>query len=384
MHLTLHTPSDDDAGTLPRYLTQSDKPHPSRGGCRASQQGVASGRGGALTAGGVLGPAAVYALPMKVTVKYVLAFGDRRGTGNPAGVVLEGGALSEAQCLSIAAEVGASETAFLSVDSPGSIAVRFFTPLKKIPFCGHATIAAFSVARDTGMLPEGSHLINRGPREFSVEISGSQVFMRQQEYQEFVLDSSAVEEIRGEVFRSGLGESLAMVIGYTGVRFLLIHLPAESLLPEVEVSQEALYRFSEKHDLVGMYAFAEKEGRRAPRGTSGSAQGAGRSGGGPAGEGSNNEGPSERVSGPVISARMFAPYYGIEEESATGMAAGPAAHYLVNRHYLQATRFTIEQGRYMPQPSPSIIHAWFHRGDSRGRVRIGGGAYLESERSVSV
>lgn len=316
---------------------------------------------------------------MNVTVKYVLAFGDRRGTGNPAGVVLEGGALSEEQCLSIAAEVGASETAFMSVDSPGSISVRFFTPLKQIPFCGHATIAAFSLARDSGILSEGSYLVNRGPEEFTVEISGDQVFMRQQAYQEFVLDARAVEEIRERVFRSGLGEPSAMVIGYTGVRFLLVHLPAESLLPTVKVSQEALYRFSEKHELVGLYVFAEKNERRGLSEESGSAQETSRNG-----EGTGGEGRREHISEPVISARMFAPYYGIEEESATGMAAGPAAHYLINRQYLQATRFTIEQGRHMPKPSPSIIHAWFSPGDPQGRVRIGGGAYLESERSVSV
>jgi PhzF family phenazine biosynthesis protein len=209
-----------------------------------------------------------------------------------------------------------------------------------------------------------------------VEISGSQVFMRQQEYQEFVLDSSAVEEVREKVLLSGAGEPTAMVIGYTGVRFLLIHLPDESRLPEVEVSQEALYRFSETHDLVGMYVFAEKE---RPPGGSDSAQHAPRNG-----KGADGEGQDEQVSRPVISARMFAPYYGIEEESATGMAAGPAAHYLVSREYVRAARFTVEQGRYMPEPSPSVIHAWFSPGDPQGRVRIGGGAYLESERSVSV
>lgn len=299
---------------------------------------------------------------MKVTVQYLLAFGDRRGSGNPAGVVLEGGELTDEQCLTIAAQVGASETAFLSVRSPRSITVRFFTPLKQIPFCGHATIAAFSVARDTGMLSEGSYLVNRGAEEFSVEITGSQVFMRQQPYQEFVLDSEAVEEVREKIFHSGLGEPRAMVIGYTGVRFLLVHLSTESLLPEVEVSQEALYRFSEKHELVGMYVFAEKE--RPPAEAEG--------------------GPDATHLGPAISARMFAPYYGIEEESATGMAAGPAAHYLVNREYLRSTRFTIEQGRYMPRPSPSIIHAWFSPGDPEGRVRIGGGAYLDSERSITL
>ena len=305
----------------------------------------------------------LYALQMEVTVNYVLAFGDKPGTGNPAGVVLEGSGLTEEQCLTVAAEIGASETAFLSVGDTRDIRVRFFTPLKPIAFCGHATIAAFSVARDSGKLPEGSYLVNRGPREFSVEIGAEQIFMRQQPYQEFALDSEAVSEVRDKVFLSGPGNPSAMVIGYTGVRFLLIHLPSEALLPGVEIDQDALYRFSEKHDLVGLYLFAPKE--RQDAGGSGSR-------------------PGSATSGPIITARMFAPYYGIAEESATGMAAGPAAHYLANRRYAPSGRFTIEQGRYMKKPSPSLIHVRFSPGDPEGRAEIGGGAYVESERLVSV
>ena len=302
---------------------------------------------------------------MEVTVNYVLAFGDGPETGNPAGVVLEGSDLTEEQCLTVAAEVGASETAFLSVEDARDIRVRFFTPLKPIAFCGHATIAAFSVARNSGKLREGSYLVNRGAQEFSVEVTAEQIFMRQQPYQEFALDSHQVEEVRQEVFGSGPGDPVAMVIGYTGVRFLLVHLPSESLLPHVQIDQEGLYRFSEKHDLVGLYVFAEKEQETSA-------------------QDSQRSGTRSSSTEPVITARMFAPYYGIEEESATGMAAGPAAHYLASRHYAPAGRFTIEQGRYMREPSRSLIHVRFNPGDPEGRVQIGGGAYVESERLVAV
>lgn len=310
---------------------------------------------------GALSAGRVYAFSMEVTVNYVLAFGDKPGTGNPAGVVLERGELNEKQCLTVAAEVGASETAFLSLQESRDIRVRFFTPLKRIAFCGHATIASFTVARDSALLPEGSYLVNRGHEEFSVEIGRDQVFMRQQVYQEFALDSQAVEEVLETVFLSGPGDPTALVIGYTGVRFLLVHLPEESLLPRMEISQEGLYRFSEKHDVVGLYAFAEME--RGPK------------------AGTTRSGDEAR---PLITARMFAPYYGIEEESATGMAAGPAAHYLASRGYVPKDRFTIEQGRYMSKPSPSLIHVWFSPGDPEGRVRVGGGAYVGSERTVDL
>ena len=43
----------------------------------------------------------------------------------------------------VAADVGYSETAFLIPGAePGAFAVRYFSPLAEVPFCGHATIAA--------------------------------------------------------------------------------------------------------------------------------------------------------------------------------------------------------------------------------------------------
>jgi len=68
-------------------------------------------------------------------LRYV-AFSDRPDGGNPAGVVLDASGLSDERMLEIAAEVGYSETAFLSGDD-----IRYFSPLAEVPFCGHATIA---------------------------------------------------------------------------------------------------------------------------------------------------------------------------------------------------------------------------------------------------
>ena len=65
--------------------------------------------------------------------------------GNPAGVVLDAGALSDAQMLAIAAEVGYSETVFVLDGPPAAerrrYTVRYFSPLAEVPFCGHATVA---------------------------------------------------------------------------------------------------------------------------------------------------------------------------------------------------------------------------------------------------
>ncbi|WP_432972835.1 PhzF family phenazine biosynthesis protein [Dactylosporangium sp. CA-233914] len=70
------------------------------------------------------------------------AFTDNPGGGNPAGVVLDATGLDDVRMQRIAAEVGYSETAFLTPAGERGAAVRYFSPLAEVPFCGHATIAA--------------------------------------------------------------------------------------------------------------------------------------------------------------------------------------------------------------------------------------------------
>ncbi|KAB1907211.1 PhzF family phenazine biosynthesis protein [Micromonospora sp. AMSO31t] len=79
------------------------------------------------------------------------AFTTDPAAGNPAGVVLDAGALTGPEMQAIAADVGYSETAFLTAAGPGEFDVRYFSPQAEVPFCGHATIAsAVAVAERAG------------------------------------------------------------------------------------------------------------------------------------------------------------------------------------------------------------------------------------------
>lgn len=72
------------------------------------------------------------------------AFTDTPTGGNPAGVVLDASALNDRDRLSLARDIGYSETSFLSRrhGAVGEYDVRHFSPEAQVPFCGHATIAA--------------------------------------------------------------------------------------------------------------------------------------------------------------------------------------------------------------------------------------------------
>jgi PhzF family phenazine biosynthesis protein len=80
-----------------------------------------------------------------VSVLRMAAFAAVPGGGNPAGVVPDAAALSDAEMQQIAADLGYPESAFV-VDraigeDPRHVRMRYFSPGAEIPFCGHATIA---------------------------------------------------------------------------------------------------------------------------------------------------------------------------------------------------------------------------------------------------
>ncbi|MHC0432214.1 PhzF family phenazine biosynthesis protein [Streptomyces sp. O3] len=76
------------------------------------------------------------------------AFSSSPDGGNPAGVVLDASGLDDAAMLGVAAELGYSETAFLTAPPEGlggepgrAYTLRFFSPKAEVSFCGHATVA---------------------------------------------------------------------------------------------------------------------------------------------------------------------------------------------------------------------------------------------------
>ncbi len=74
------------------------------------------------------------------------SFTDQPFRGNPAGVCIVDGTLTDSEMLSIAQELNLSETAFIWPRSEDrQIAIRYFSPKMEIPLCGHATLAAARV-----------------------------------------------------------------------------------------------------------------------------------------------------------------------------------------------------------------------------------------------
>ncbi len=81
-------------------------------------------------------------MKMRLKIHHIDAFTDKVFKGNYAAVIITDQWLSDDLMQLIATENNLSETAFAKKCSANSYEIRWFSPIKEIDFCGHATLAA--------------------------------------------------------------------------------------------------------------------------------------------------------------------------------------------------------------------------------------------------
>jgi PhzF family phenazine biosynthesis protein len=97
------------------------------------------------------------------------AFSDNPQAGNPAGVWIGETPLSDDEMQRVAAEVGYSETAFVTPSQGRDRTVRYFSPEAEVAFCGHATIAiGVALGRAHG---DGAYRLNTSVGEVLVDVT---------------------------------------------------------------------------------------------------------------------------------------------------------------------------------------------------------------------
>lgn len=94
------------------------------------------------------------------------AFTDRPDGGNPAGVWIGATFPDPDMMQSTAAEVGYSETAFITPAAGQHRVVRYFSPEAEVSFCGHATIAAGVLLGETE--GDGTYILKTAAGEVPV------------------------------------------------------------------------------------------------------------------------------------------------------------------------------------------------------------------------
>jgi PhzF family phenazine biosynthesis protein len=288
---------------------------------------------------------------MKVSVKIINAFSIKNTGGNPAAVVLDAGKFTTEEKQLIAAKLGISETAFVSPSAVASFKLEFFTPVKQIAHCGHATIATFSYLKQINKLQQHNASKETIDGTRNIYFEGDEAFMEQQA-PSFKIPRERLGEILGaiKISKDDLMDNLMPTIVNTGNSFLLIAVKNERLLQKLQPDFDTIKMLSQQFNLIGFYVFT-----------------------------SNVQDTQFDVT-----TRMFAPYYGIEEESATGMAAGPLACYLYYNGIVKNT-IIIQQGKFMHHPSVSRIKVNLNIKEDRIiNLFAGGGAYASNEMAVEI
>lgn len=290
---------------------------------------------------------------MNIEVPIINAFVDGQRGGNPAGVVLDAERFNTAQKQQIAAAVGLSETAFVSPSTVADFKLEFFTPSRQIAHCGHATVATFSYLRQIGVLDrsESSKETIDGCR--SIHLDGDKAYMEQlpPSYRRLtsVQRIALLASLRLDP-KDLLSGAEPQVVN-TGNGFMIVGVKDAQTLIELNADLEAINNLSEQLNLIGFYLFS----------------------------------PETHVAGRQAGTRMFAPRYGINEEAATGMAAGPLACYLHDLLGQKRLQIEIEQGHLMPAPSPSLIDVRLQQ-DSKGHITslmAGGRADVREVRQIT-
>ncbi|CZF86406.1 PhzF family phenazine biosynthesis protein [Grimontia marina] len=242
---------------------------------------------------------------------------DNQG-GNPAGVVINGDGLTVAQMQSIAAELGYSETAFLSPSKKADYRVRFFTPAEEVDFCGHATVGTFSTLFKTGKIEAGEYKQETGAGVLGVTVAEDGRINMEQVLPEFGENFSEedIAPLLGLAAEDILATGMPIKAVSTGLWDIIVPVDDEAKLLTIKPDQKAISAFNRKTNTGAIHAFALT--------------------------------PTESD----ISARCrnFAPALGIDEESATGSAAGALASYL---HIYQGGkyRYLFEQGEVLNKRS---------------------------------
>lgn len=95
-----------------------------------------------------------------VTVAHFQVFERGPAGGNPCPIVAEAADLSAADMQQLAAQLG-EESGFVSSDDDGGLRFRFFMPLREVPMCVHATVAATTALVLSGRVSNGEELVVR-------------------------------------------------------------------------------------------------------------------------------------------------------------------------------------------------------------------------------
>jgi trans-2,3-dihydro-3-hydroxyanthranilate isomerase len=273
-------------------------------------------------------------------------FAEKKYSGNQLAVFKNAKALSDNEMQRIAKEMNYSETTFILSEEKRNSGydVRIFTPEKEVPFAGHPTLGtAYVIQREIIKKPVEKIILNLKIGQIPVRLNyrGEDVD---------ILWMKQVNPTFGRIFDP---ETISQVLNFdrreiddeypiqevsTGIPFILIPLKSLDVLRQAKVVRDKYFELIKTTLAKAILIFCPETYNR------------------------END----------LNVRVFAHYYGIPEDPATGSANGCLAGYLVKYRYFESDQINIrvEQGYEIGRPSLLFLKAKKEKG--RIDVFVGG------------
>jgi len=279
--------------------------------------------------------------------------------GNPLAVVPEPEDLSDKLMQKIAREMHLSETSFVfpPKEPKADFRLRIFTPTHEIPFAGHPVIGTAHV-----LATEGYFKFEAGKTKLRLELGVGKIEVTEGKFSgaedcltmhqplpkfaDYSGDRKQIVELLGLSSTSELAEDLPLKVISTGSPFLMIPLRSEEPLKRVKVNLSVLEKVSVIAGTTAVAPFVVNHPQ--------------------AGE---------------VTTRVFAPFFGVPEDPATGSAAGCFGSYMVavvGTGKSKAREFVVNQGAEMSRPSRIFVRIHLQNKNIVG-VEVGGSVVKVAE-----
>lgn len=284
-----------------------------------------------------------------ITIHVARAFCRDGQGGNLAGVVLSTPtSLTPGQKQIIAKTLNFSETVFLEKKASCEYSATYYTPSTVIDFCGHATVAAFSLLRLEETVEDKPIALSTTAGPCTVSFDGDLVFVSQQK--PIFGEQIAIAEIAPMLGLSAgdfTESEMTPQIVSTGLKDILFPVRDQDTLASIKPNFPAIKKLSEKYDIVGMHVFSLNPGN----------------------------------STVAARCRNFAPRYDIPEESATGSSNGALACYLHKIGKVAEGHLLFQQGDALNLPSDIHVKLSVNK-DGTMSVSCGGKVVLDEVREM--
>ncbi|MFK7888675.1 MAG: PhzF family phenazine biosynthesis protein, partial [Gammaproteobacteria bacterium] len=193
-------------------------------------------------------------MPDQTQLYRLSAFAEQPDGGNPAGVWIGDKPPPVSEMQKIAAEVGYSETAFVTPREGKNRDVRYFSPLAEVPFCGHATIATgVALGRTAGA---GLYHLNTAAGDVALDVkatsTGFDATLTSVATKHKPVDKNVLAEALSLIGwdASDLNDAIPPAIAYAGAWHLVLAANTLQRLQNLDYDFEALKALMLEHDLT--------------------------------------------------------------------------------------------------------------------------------------